>query len=456
MDWLSISFLLPWQVQHSITIGNAISAAAATTPSNSNPVTIWIRDGIYTEDVALTPFVNLAAAAANSQLTNTSGVVIKGTMTFTAVNNNDNVSLTNLILGSNGGDVLTNTGTVYGAVNLTNCTILTTGSYSNANGITGTNGNCYYYLYNCTTGIGGNFSAISSASQFYFYDCNINGGLVGSAVSANGFLNCYNSTFSDSFTLTDSASVEMYNCQVFSENGASAITLGTTCYGFFYNVFMQVNNGPTYAITGTGNLYYDLLNLSSGSANKIDPGLNLASPAGPQTRCTGNFSFDGGVTTLSTDGQLWIGDSTTGLPVPANLTAGAGISISNGAGSITISGTGAVSWTDISTNTLATSNAGYICTSTLTLTLPTGPIEGNLGHHCRNRSFSFHCASIYRTGDQYWIKRFYFCRHSNIHCGRMYTQFSLSIRCNRMVGHKFYGNLDNSIKKEIYGLYKQY
>src|SRR5690606_37970433 len=40
-----------------------------------------------------------------------------------------------------------------------------------------------------------------------------------------------------------------------------------------------------------------------------------------------------------TDGQVVIGD-TSGTPVPATLTPGTGISIANGAGSITISATG--------------------------------------------------------------------------------------------------------------------
>ncbi|MFT2543135.1 hypothetical protein ACMWP9_34595, partial [Escherichia coli] len=53
------------------------------------------------------------------------------------------------------------------------------------------------------------------------------------------------------------------------------------------------------------------------------------------------------MTASMTNGQVLIG-STGGTPTPATLIAGSGISISNGAGSITISGTGSgIGWTEV-------------------------------------------------------------------------------------------------------------
>ncbi len=75
----------------------------------------------------------------------------------------------------------------------------------------------------------------------------------------------------------------------------------------------------------------------------------------------------------ATNGQLPIG-STGNAPSLATITAGTGIGVSNGAGSITISATGTfLPWTDVTgtTQTIAVNN-GYLADNagTVTLTLP--------------------------------------------------------------------------------------
>jgi hypothetical protein len=74
-----------------------------------------------------------------------------------------------------------------------------------------------------------------------------------------------------------------------------------------------------------------------------------------------------------TNGQLVIGS--TGLaPVRATLTAGPGISITNGAGSITLSGTASsIGWQDAPVSQAMVAENGYVSTgaSLVTLTLPT-------------------------------------------------------------------------------------
>lgn len=80
-----------------------------------------------------------------------------------------------------------------------------------------------------------------------------------------------------------------------------------------------------------------------------------------------------------TNGQVIIG-STVGAPLAANLTAGSGISISNGANSITISATSAgVTWTDVTsaTQTLA-AQSGYVTDRGAGVTY-TLPASGTLG-----------------------------------------------------------------------------
>jgi hypothetical protein len=87
-----------------------------------------------------------------------------------------------------------------------------------------------------------------------------------------------------------------------------------------------------------------------------------------------------GITSLAlTNGQLAIG-STGADPSAATLTAGTGVSITNGAGSITISaGTGGLTWSVITADQTVVVGNGYICNkgSVLTLTLPASPSVGD-------------------------------------------------------------------------------
>lgn len=73
------------------------------------------------------------------------------------------------------------------------------------------------------------------------------------------------------------------------------------------------------------------------------------------------------------NGTLVIGAGTTSDPVVSTLTAGSGISITNGAGSITISSTGGFSWNEITVVAANMSvNNGYIANNAglVTLTMP--------------------------------------------------------------------------------------
>lgn len=82
-----------------------------------------------------------------------------------------------------------------------------------------------------------------------------------------------------------------------------------------------------------------------------------------------------------TNGQVVIG-STGATPVAATLTAGVNISITNGAGSITIaaSGSGGFSWTNVTgTSQAMAPNSGYVADNAglVTLTLPASSVLGD-------------------------------------------------------------------------------
>lgn len=87
-----------------------------------------------------------------------------------------------------------------------------------------------------------------------------------------------------------------------------------------------------------------------------------------------------GITSLgvATNGQIPIGAGAGANPVLATLTAGTGISITNGAGSITISSSATgVSWSDEATSFAALADHGYFVTATATATLPATPSQGD-------------------------------------------------------------------------------
>lgn len=119
--------------------------------------------------------------------------------------------------------------------------------------------------------------------------------------------------------------------------------------------------------------------VNSGTANQLAyyqttgtavSGLTSANSATLVTNSTGVPAWTGSMT----NGQLLIG-STGATPILANLTAGSGISISNGAGSITISGVGGgYSWTEVTgTSQTMVADGGYVSNNPalVTLTLPT-------------------------------------------------------------------------------------
>lgn len=81
-----------------------------------------------------------------------------------------------------------------------------------------------------------------------------------------------------------------------------------------------------------------------------------------------------------TNGQLAIG-STGNDPSAATLTAGTGISITNGAGSITISGTGSgLTWSTKGASDALLVNNGYICNAgaALSFSLPAASAVGDV------------------------------------------------------------------------------
>ena len=148
----------------------------------------------------------------------------------------------------------------------------------------------------------------------------------------------------------------------------------------------------TFSGLSTGILHSDGAGVISSSA------VNLAT--GDVTGTLGIANGGTGITATPTNGQLFIGNG-TGYTL-ANLTAGAGITINNGAGSITIGavgGSGGAQWVEDSNGTFYPVNSGLdvILGGTSTSSAKFGFININAG--TPTASISAGSSAVYLAGD---------------------------------------------------------
>lgn len=153
-----------------------------------------------------------------------------------------------------------------------------------------------------------------------------------------------------------------------ASNAVSSTAVGST------GQVLQANTGadPTYSTATYPSTTTINQILYSSSANTV-AGLATVNSSSLSTSSTGVPTWLGPMT----NGQLVIG-STSATPVATTLTAGAGIAITNGAGSITIASSGGgFTWSDTSGTVTAVAANGYFITGTTTSTLPASPNEGD-------------------------------------------------------------------------------
>jgi hypothetical protein len=151
--------------------------------------------------------------------------------------------------------------------------------------------------------------------------------------------------------------------------GAGTATLTQIAVGSTGQV-LQANSAadPTWS-TATYPSTTTVNQLLYSSSNNVVAGLATANQGVLTTGSTGIPV----ITALATNGQLIIG-STAGVPAAATITAGTGITVTNGSNSITIAATGAgFVWVDATSATQAMSvETGYVTdhSATVTYTLP--------------------------------------------------------------------------------------
>ena len=135
-------------------------------------------------------------------------------------------------------------------------------------------------------------------------------------------------------------------------------------------------SGGTSGLTTIGSV--STLNLT-GTLNVGHGGTASASFNTTGVVITGATSTTALTSVTLTDGQLAIGSS-IGNPAAATITAGSGISVTNGHNSITIAssaGPSPTAWNDENSSFPVLANTGYFVTATATATLPAAPSQGD-------------------------------------------------------------------------------
>jgi hypothetical protein len=118
-------------------------------------------------------------------------------------------------------------------------------------------------------------------------------------------------------------------------------------------------------------------NFPATPALPVNGGTGVSSPAAhslPVAEGSSNFNFLGPLT----NGQVLIG-STGADPVAGSITAGSGIAVTNGAGSITISATGNAPYTEVTGTSQAMSTNNEYTANNASLVTLTLPATANIG-----------------------------------------------------------------------------
>jgi len=327
------------------TIQSAINAA-----HTAGGGTIYIQPGTYTENLTLFNKVDLWGAV---------GIADSGTCTIIGTHTppiSGEITIRNIFLQS-ATNIFSSSSAGTSAIILIDVAIKVTNGYTfnlpnwtSAGSFTGfdigeigsTNdgwinntGGAFVFMTNATIGAGSSNTMITSGSSFIFgcdVQCPANFQTGASSEIDGGTI------FNGTVTLSNNSTGTINN-STFITNSNSAIIINSSGNWTVSCCTINSSNNPCIAGTGAGILTLaDITYINNSSiANTVTTGYTAPTEVG--TLYAQNISFDRGSHTVSINGQLIIGN-TGHNPSITTLTAGTGISIINGAGSITINSTG--------------------------------------------------------------------------------------------------------------------
>jgi hypothetical protein len=360
------------------TIQSAINAAHA-----AGGGLVYVQEGTYTENLTLynnvpiqgavdfTTIIGVHVPPASGSFTFDSLILESATHIFSsAVAGTASLNINNCFI------IITN-GYVFNLVNWTGELLMDNcGEASTEDGVVNNTAGAPIKFINVEIGAGSsNVMTLTGNANVRFDTCNIN---CPTNITGSGQFIFQNGVeIKNSITIGGSKTGAMVQTDIIT-GASTALTWSSSGTGYLSGVTINSTAVPVIAGAGTGVLTLGSISFVSNSgiantltlagagafiaANLTDNGFILGGGALPLT-----------ATAAPTNGQLPIGH-TGNPPTIATLTAGSGIVIANGAGSITISANGeGLSWTDVTgVSQTAAPNNGYTTnnSSLVTVTLP--------------------------------------------------------------------------------------
>lgn len=309
------------------TVQAAINQAVADGVSAANPAIVYVTPGTYSENVALSAHVSVEAATAGNYVDN---VIIEGNMT--GPTGAGFLALSGITITSpNATAALNISAAVAVTMEISHCNIFA----DNGDGFNISSATTELFI-DCTR-----FSATATEKYFditngmvRFTNCYFDDTTVPSTISLGSVF--IRDSVGEALSLDMSGGTLLMSNTFIASGFNPCIDLGAAgAVALVYNCVMGSASATGFYVTGNGILLLSGVTPNS-TADAIDPALTFTMF---EPFCVGNLSFDGGGTQIDTNGQLIIGSTGT-VPQIATLTAGTGINIVNGAGSITISSTG--------------------------------------------------------------------------------------------------------------------
>lgn len=265
-----------------------IASAYAAAVTAGAPQTVFIQPGTFTENISLTPGIDLSAFGSDSSLNATGNVIINGTLTASSAGS---TTISGIQLQTNSADVLDVTGSEPTVVNLQNCFI----NCLNNNGITfsSSSSSAAINMFNCEGDVGSATTsfAMSSAGTFNLRNTNWtnSGGSTSYNIISAGNFNAVGCNLRIPIESTATTNFSFLNSSIdtSSINHISLLVSGNSGPGTALSSFSSFASGTASSIEITGG---GTLNLSSCLLNS-----NASSGFALQHAGSGNFCIIQGV-----------------------------------------------------------------------------------------------------------------------------------------------------------------
>jgi len=323
--------------------------AAVTAANAAGGGLVYVRAGTYTEDLVLYDNIMIQGMGIETIITGVHLPPAAGTLTLydltltsptdileSAAAGTTLILFFDCLINCDAGftcDLLNWTGTI----DMVQCAEVST-----INGVINNTGGATLNVWNSFVGAGAGNLILDDGILAFFNSRIISPLVIGGDTVVTAIMGC---SFAATLSFADTSSMEMYNSMV-SVGDVPCIAQNSTGTILLSSVSLYSPNDPV--IDGAGAGAIELAGVNYIDISNINGALTLNHTTVHETGVgfMQNISFDRGVSEVDTDGQLIIGD-TGNVPQIATLTAGAGIAIANGAGTITVSATGSgVAWVD--------------------------------------------------------------------------------------------------------------